>query len=120
MFLKVSRISQKETPTQVFSCEICKIFKNIYLEEHLPTTVSDPEYNLTRYLLYSLAPLDAKSNTSVIRLQLAKSLVIAIRGHVVKTYNNYASALIIDNVLFTDLEIFHFYLLFIFHKKITA
>ena len=27
----------KKTPTQVFSCEYCKIFKNIYFEEHLPT-----------------------------------------------------------------------------------
>ena len=25
---------QKETPTQIFSCEICKIFKNTYFEEH--------------------------------------------------------------------------------------
>ena len=25
---------QKETPTQVFSCEICEIFKNIVLTEH--------------------------------------------------------------------------------------
>ena len=27
----------KKTPAQVFSCEYCKIFKNIYLEERLPT-----------------------------------------------------------------------------------
>ena len=25
----------KETPTQVFSCKLCDIFKNIYFEEHL-------------------------------------------------------------------------------------
>ena len=25
----------KETSTQVFSCEYCEIFKNIYFEEHL-------------------------------------------------------------------------------------
>ena len=30
----------KETPTQVFSCEYCKIFKNIYFEEHLPRAAS--------------------------------------------------------------------------------
>ena len=29
------QISQKEAPTQVFSCEICEIFKNTYFEEHL-------------------------------------------------------------------------------------
>ena len=60
MFLKISQISQdntcvgvsfeqscrpddlqlyyKQTPTKVFSCEICGIFKNIYFEEHLRTT----------------------------------------------------------------------------------
>ena len=26
---------QKETPTQLFSCEYCKIFKNTYFEKHL-------------------------------------------------------------------------------------
>ena len=26
---------------QVFSCEYCEIFKNIYFEEHLPTTASE-------------------------------------------------------------------------------
>ena len=30
----------KKTPTEVFSCEICEIFKNIYFEEHLRTTTS--------------------------------------------------------------------------------
>ena len=29
---------ENETPTQVFSCKICKIFKNTYFEEHLQTT----------------------------------------------------------------------------------
>ena len=29
-----------ETPTQVFSYEICEIFKNTYFEEHLPTIAS--------------------------------------------------------------------------------
>ena len=28
----------KETPTLVFYCEICEIFKNTYFEEFLPTT----------------------------------------------------------------------------------
>ena len=29
-----------KSPTQVFSCEICEIFKNIYFEEHLQTNAS--------------------------------------------------------------------------------
>ena len=32
------QLYQKDTPTQVFSCEYCEIFKNTYLEEHLRTT----------------------------------------------------------------------------------
>ena len=31
----------EETPTQVFSCEICETFKLTYFEDHLQTTVSD-------------------------------------------------------------------------------
>ena len=34
------RVPEKETPTQVFSCEYCKIFKNTYFEEHLRTAAS--------------------------------------------------------------------------------
>ena len=30
----------KKAPTQVFSCEICKLFKNNYFEEHLWTSAS--------------------------------------------------------------------------------
>ena len=54
MFLKISQTSQENictgeshfnkvadlNPTQVFSSEICDIFKNIYFEEHLRTTAS--------------------------------------------------------------------------------
>ena len=29
---------KKETPTQVFFCEYCEIFKNTYFEKHLRTT----------------------------------------------------------------------------------
>ena len=31
----------KETPTQLFSCEYCEIFKNTYFEEHLRTATSE-------------------------------------------------------------------------------
>ena len=31
-----------ETPAQVFSCELCKIFKNTYFEEHVQTSSSTP------------------------------------------------------------------------------
>ena len=30
-----NKVYQKETPTQMFSCEYCKIFKSIYFAEHL-------------------------------------------------------------------------------------
>ena len=35
VFNKVVQNSKKETPTQVFPCEICEIFKNVYFKEHL-------------------------------------------------------------------------------------
>ena len=49
LFLKISESSQEntfvevcflETPTQVFSCKDCKIFKNTYFEKHLRTVAS--------------------------------------------------------------------------------
>ena len=39
--LKASNFIRKETPTQIFSCEICKIFKNTFIQKHLLTTASD-------------------------------------------------------------------------------
>ena len=42
VFLKISHISQEntfESPTQVFSCEICKIYKDTYFE-NIWTTAS--------------------------------------------------------------------------------
>ena len=33
-------ILKKETPTQLFSCEYLKIFKNTYVDENLQTTAS--------------------------------------------------------------------------------
>ena len=35
----------KETPTQVFSFEICNIIKNPYFEEHVQTTASIHSFN---------------------------------------------------------------------------
>ena len=37
------QLYQKDTPTQLFSCEICPIFKNTYFEENLQTTVYKTE-----------------------------------------------------------------------------
>ena len=43
LFNKVAGLQacNKETPTQVFSCEYCEIFKNTYFEERLRTSVSE-------------------------------------------------------------------------------
>ena len=35
-----SDLQHQETPTQMFSCEYCEIFKNTYFEELLRTTAS--------------------------------------------------------------------------------
>ena len=40
----------KKNPTQVFSWEHCKIFKNTYIEKHLRTAASDCSYILLKKL----------------------------------------------------------------------
>ena len=40
IFNKVAVNQACNTPTQVFSCEICEIFKSTYFEEHLPMDAS--------------------------------------------------------------------------------
>ena len=50
-----SRFFQKETPTLVFFCEYCEIFKNNYFEKHLRTTVS--EVTPTMMLSYEICEL---------------------------------------------------------------
>ena len=39
--LQGCNVTKKKTPTQVFSCDICEIVKNIYFEEHLQTITSN-------------------------------------------------------------------------------
>ena len=39
-FILGRQLYLKKTPTQVFFCEICEIFKNDYFEENLQTTAS--------------------------------------------------------------------------------
>ena len=41
----------KETPTQVFSFEICQIYKNTYFEEHLQTAASAWLYITAKHVL---------------------------------------------------------------------
>ena len=48
--LKASNFIKKETTTQIFSCEICEIFKNTYIQKYLLTTISDfpnPAYSFS-------------------------------------------------------------------------
>ena len=42
---------KKETPTLVFSCETCEIFKDTYFEEHLRTTTSMTAANMLNYMI---------------------------------------------------------------------
>ena len=39
--LQSCHLTEKETPTQMFSSEYCKIFKNTYFEEHLLMVACD-------------------------------------------------------------------------------
>ena len=49
VFNKVADL-EKETPTQVFSSQYCKILKNAYFEEHLRTAASVDSF--TMFYLY--------------------------------------------------------------------
>ena len=40
-FHKENIFIKKETPTQMFSCEFCRIYENIYFEEQLRMAASD-------------------------------------------------------------------------------
>ena len=35
------RVLKKETVTQIFSCEFCKVYKNTFFTEHLRTTACE-------------------------------------------------------------------------------
>ena len=49
LFDKVAKLAnQKETPTQVFSCEFFATFKNTYFEEHLQMTASISGVNICK------------------------------------------------------------------------
>ena len=41
MCLEPAPLLKEETLTTMFSCQICEIFKNTYLVEHLRTLLSD-------------------------------------------------------------------------------
>ena len=51
---------KKTPPTQVFSCEIFKNFKNTYLQEHLGTTASERLRKISPLLVLGNAVLDGK------------------------------------------------------------
>ena len=53
--LRPCNFIKKETPTRVFSCKICEIFKNTYFEEHLRTAPSEStmKKELSIGILYS-------------------------------------------------------------------
>ena len=55
-----SRFFQKETPTLVFFCEYCEIFKNTYFEKHLRTTAS--EDTPTLMLSYEICEIFKNTN----------------------------------------------------------
>ena len=67
---------KKETLAQVFSCEVCEIFKNIFLTEHLWTTASE---SLTK-VIYIVIFVNYWDNT--LQFQ-SKSYIIIILGNTV-------------------------------------
>ena len=49
--LRSATLLKTETPTQLFSCEFCKIFKNVFFREHLQAAAA----NISRYIIYGAA-----------------------------------------------------------------
>ena len=46
------QLYQKETPTEVFSCEFCEIFKNTFFREHLRwllLSIHEPEIGIVPF-----------------------------------------------------------------------
>ena len=54
--MRLIKILLKKAPTQLFSCEHCKIFKNNYFEEHPRTAASEvrinPKWNLRKQVFF--------------------------------------------------------------------
>ena len=68
LFLQAYNVIKKETPSQVFSCQFCDIFKNIFFIEHL------------RWLLLpTLKPLDSLR-------QLCKSISKLVTVYFISTF----------------------------------
>ena len=62
---KASNFGKKETPRQMFSCEIWEILNNTYIQKYLLTTVSDfpnPAYSFS-YLISKFYPFQYQQST---------------------------------------------------------
>ena len=77
------QLYQKETPTKLFYCEICEIFKTIYFEEYMRTTASVVSFSwhlcwclfLIKFQVFRPATLLKRdSNTGVFQVKFAKFL----------------------------------------------
>ena len=70
----------KETPTRVFSSEICKILKNIYFEEHLRTTASVYKMTACLSLLVKLSISILTQSLSVRKLLGKQNELAALKS----------------------------------------
>ena len=69
---------QKETPTHVFSCEICEITKNIFFYKTPPAAATSSASNkCSMPLVYSLAFLDFLKHTE----QLQRRAKLRVRNN---------------------------------------
>ena len=58
--LQACNFIKKRTPTQVFSCGVCKVFKNTYFEEYLRTTAFVVSFSWL-YVHYYVTDLSTKN-----------------------------------------------------------
>ena len=69
MLKSLLQLYQKETPTQVLSCEYWKNFKNIYFGKHLRTAASEIRNNFSLYLQLARCNSLNSHNQNILRDQ---------------------------------------------------
>ena len=65
-----TQLYQKETPTQVFSCEYCTVFKMTCFEEHLYTAAVFNYGNMYGYIIEKICCTEFKKSTILSRVSL--------------------------------------------------
>ena len=75
----------KKTPTQVFFCEICGIFKNTHFEEHLRTTASIYQKMHIHIMIFCITSINIYTFSEQPKLNKLNKLFININHSISKS-----------------------------------